>query len=83
MMDETLKTLLAVRTWVIESAVSPEGPDEIMIYIMIGKRAMIVDTWSTMLPITTPFREIRFIFRPALPKRCAYNADNAGAVQAP
>src|SRR5262249_16419002 len=67
MIDETLKTLLAIRTWVTKSAVSPEGPDEIRIYIMIGKTAMVVDTMSTMLPITTPFREIRFIFVPPFP----------------
>jgi hypothetical protein len=83
MMDETLKTLLAIRTWVIESAVSSEGPDEMRMYIMIGKTAMFVDTMSTMLPITAPFREIRFILRPVLLKRCAYHADNAGAAQAP
>jgi len=83
MMDETLNALLAIRTRVAESAVTSESPDEIRMYIMIGKTAMFVDTMSTMLPITTPFREIRFILPPALPKRCAYHADNAGAAQAP
>jgi hypothetical protein len=66
MIDETVKTLLAIRIWATESAVSSEGPDEIRI-IMIGKTAMSVDTMSMTLPITTPFREIRFIFRAAPP----------------
>src|SRR5215471_21778331 len=67
MMDETLNALLAIRTRVAESAVTSESPDEIRMYIMIGKTAMFVDTMSTMLPITTPFREIRFIRRLTLP----------------
>jgi len=66
MMDETLKALLAIRAWMVEPAVSPEGPDEMRMYIMIGKTAMFVDTMSTMLPMTTPFRDIRFIL-PCLP----------------
>jgi hypothetical protein len=69
MMDEAPKTVLAFRTSVIESAVTSEGPDEIRTYIMIGKTAMFVDTMSTMLPITTPFREIRFIRRLTLRDR--------------